>query len=183
MRYLLGFVFSFLLGASAVHGQAIVALRVGDLFELRLSGMPQEYAQEFTAQYAVNPEGSINVPLIGQVKALGLTGSQLEQEIQNKMIADKIFTHPTVLISIVQGNRYVSVSGGVRAPQRLPWSNDLTLSSAIGNCQGLSDFGSGKGVRIIRDGKVAGTFNLKDIQRDPGIDPKLLPGDQVVVRE
>jgi hypothetical protein len=88
-----------------------------------------------------------------------------------------------VLVNVSQATRYVSISGGVRSPQRLSWSSDLTLSSAIGNCQGLSDFGSPKGIRIIREGKVAGTFNLKDIQKDPAVDPKLLPGDQVVVRE
>ena len=98
-------------------------------------------------------------------------------------MAEKIFTHPTVLINVAQSTRYVSISGGVRAPQRLLWSADLTLSSAIGNCGGLSDFGSGRGIRIIRDGKIAGAFDLKLLQKDPSKDPKLMPGDQVLVRE
>ena len=171
------------LAASRLPAQSVATLRTGDVFEMRLSGMPQEFAADFTLQYTVSQDGNVNVPLIGQIKAVGLTSSQLEQTIQGKLISEKIFTHPTVLISVAQANRYVSISGGIRAPQRLSWSTDLTLSSAIGNCQGLSDFGSPKGIRIIRDGKVAGTYNLKDLQKDPSIDPKLLPGDQVVVRE
>jgi len=103
--------------------------------------------------------------------------------VQTKLVADKIFTHPTVVVNVAQANRYVSISGGVRSPQRLSWSSDLSLSSAIGNCQGLSDFGSAKGIRIIREGKIAGTFNLNEIQKDPSKDPKLLPGDQVLVHE
>jgi hypothetical protein len=79
--------------------------------------------------------------------------------------------------------RFVSVSGGVRQPQRLTWSPDLTLGSAIGNCAGLNDFGSPKGVRIIRDGKIFGVFNYNEILKDPSKDQKLLPGDQVLVRE
>jgi hypothetical protein len=75
------------------------------------------------------------------------------------------------------------MSGGIRAPQRLSWSTDLTLSSAIGNCGGLSDFGSPKGIRIIRESKIFGVFNLTEIQKDPAKDPKLLPGDQVLIRE
>jgi protein involved in polysaccharide export with SLBB domain len=98
-------------------------------------------------------------------------------------MADKIFTHPTVLVSIAQATRYVSISGGVRQPQRLSWSADLTLSSAIGNCAGLSDFGSPKGIRIIREGKIVGMYNLTELQKDPSKDPKLLPGDQVLVKE
>lgn len=175
--------FFLLLAGSSLSAQTIATLRSGDVFEMRLSGMPQEYASEFTLQYTVSQDGMVNVPLIGQIRAGGLTSAQLEQSIQNKLMADKIFTRPTVLINVAQANRYVSISGGVRQPQRLAWSSDLTLSSAIGNSGGLSDFGSGKAVRIIREGKVAGTYNLKDVQKDPGLDPKLLPGDQVVVRE
>lgn len=169
--------------AYPANNGTVATLRPGDLFEMRLSGMPAEFAGDFNLQYTVGSEGTVSVPLIGEVRAAGLTASQLERSVESKLVADKIFTHPTVLIGIAQATRYVSVSGGIRQPQRLQWSNDLTLSSAIGNCAGLSDFGSPKGIRIIRDGKIYGVFNLTVLQKDPSQDPKLLPGDQVVVRE
>lgn len=150
---------------------------------MNLSGMPGEFAGDFKLQYTIGQEGTVNVPLIGEVKAAGLTATQLERSVEAKLVGEKIFTHPTVLISIAQTTRYVSVSGGVRQPQRLSWSSDLTLSSAIGNCAGLSDFGSPKNIRIIREGKIFGAFNLTELQKDPSKDPKLLPGDQVLVRE
>jgi polysaccharide export outer membrane protein len=181
-RFLLAFA-ALLLGAvPAVHAQ-FATLRTGDIFEVRLSGMPAEFAADFNLQYTVGQDGMINVPLVGEFKAAGLSPGELERNIQNKLVAEKIFTHPTVLISVAQSTRYVSISGGVRQPQRLAWSTDLTLSSAIGNCAGLSDFGSARGIKIIREGKIAGLFNLKEIQKDPSKDPKLLPGDQVLVRE
>jgi len=158
-------------------------LRTGDVFEVRLSGMPAEFAADFNLQYTIGQDGTINVPLIGEFKVVGLSPAELERNIQNKLIQEKIFTHPTVLVSVAQSTRYVSISGGVRAPQRLSWSSDLTLSSAIGNCGGLGDFGRWGGIRIIREGKIAGVFDLKQIQKDPSKDPKLLPGDQVLVRE
>jgi len=169
--------------ASQAFAQTVATLRTGDIFDMRLSGMPAEFAADFAAQYTVNSEGTVNVPLIGEMKAAGLTAAQLERSIQTKLVAEKIFTRPTVLVNIAQSNRYVSISGGVRAPQRLLWSSDLTLSSGIGNCGGLGDFGNPKGIKIIREGKISGVFNLKDLQADPAKDPKLLPGDQVVVRE
>ncbi|EDY16398.1 polysaccharide export protein [Chthoniobacter flavus Ellin428] len=169
--------------AMPVNNGTIATLRPGDVFEMRLSGMPAEYAGDFNLQYSVGSEGTVSVPLIGEMRAAGLTASQLERQVESKLVNDKIFTHPTVLINIAQATRYVSISGGVRQPQRLSWSNDLTLSSAIGNCAGLSDFGSPKGIRIIREGKIFGMFNLTELQKDPSKDPKLLPGDQVVVRE
>jgi polysaccharide export outer membrane protein len=169
--------------APRLFGQAIATLRTGDMLDMRLGGMPADYAAEFALQYTVGQDGTINVPMIGEIKAAGMTSTQLERTIQNRLMAEKIFTRPTVIISIANVARYVSVSGGVRAPQRLPWNTDLTLSSAIGNCGGLGDFSNGKGIRIIREAKVFGLFNLKEIQKDPAKDPKLLPGDQVVVPE
>lgn len=169
--------------APRVFGQQFATMRTGDMFDMRLSGMPAEYAAEFSLQFTVGQDGTVNVPLIGEMKAAGLTATQLERTMQNKFIADKIFTHPTVIINIAAVARYVSVSGGVRAPQRLQWNPDLTLASAVGNCGGFGDFSSGKGIRIIREAKIFGTFNFKDLQKDPSRDPKLLPGDQVVVPE
>jgi len=158
-------------------------MRTGDIFDMNLSGVPAEFAGDFRLQYTVSTEGTVNIPLIGEVRAAGLTAAQFERNVEAKLVSEKIFTRPTVLINIAQTTRYVSISGGVRQPQRLSWSSDLTLSSAIGNCAGLSDFGSPKGIRIIREGKIFGVFNLTELQKDPSRDPKLLPGDQVLVRE
>jgi polysaccharide export outer membrane protein len=169
--------------AAAVPSGTVAFLRTGDIFEMNLSGMPGEFAGDFKLQYTIGTEGTVNVPLIGEVRAAGLTATQFERSVESKLVSEKIFTHPTVLINIAQTMRYVSISGGVRQPQRLSWSSDLTLSSAIGNCAGLSDFGSPKGIRIIREGKIFGVFNLTELQKDPSKDPKLLPGDQVLVRE
>jgi polysaccharide export outer membrane protein len=163
--------------------QPVPLIRIGDVFEMRLSGMPQDLAAEFAIQYTVGQDGTANIPLIGEMKVSGLSANQAEREIQTKLVAEKIFTHPTVVITIGGAARFVSVGGGVRAPQRLQWSQDLTLRTAIENVGGLDDFGNKKGVRLIRDGKIFQVYNLKDLEKDPSKDPKLLPGDQVFVRK
>jgi protein involved in polysaccharide export with SLBB domain len=163
--------------------QTVPLIRIGDVFEMRLSGMPQDLAAEFAIQYTVGQDGTANIPLIGEMKVSGLSANQAEREIQTKLVSEKIFTHPTVVITIGGAARFVSVGGGVRAPQRLQWSQDLTLHTAIENVGGLDDFGNKKGVRLIRDGKIIQTYNLKDLEKDPSKDPKLMPGDQVYVRK
>ena len=159
------------------------ALRAGDVFDMKVSGVPLEYAQEFSLQITVGQDGNVNMPLIGEVKAMGLTAADLERSLQRRLVAERIFTQPTVIINMVQGVRTVSVNGGVKNPQRLIWSGDLTLGTAIGGCGGLADFGRSSGIRLIRASKLVGTFNLKSIGKDPSLDPKLLPGDQVWVQE
>lgn len=164
--------------APAAFGQA--ALRPNDTFEMALSGMPVDYSAEFRAQYTVGDDGNIHVPYIGTIRAAGLTSSQLARAIERKLVAEKIFTKPTVMLMLAAQSRFVTVGGGVRAPQAVPWSADLTLSSAIKRAGGIGDFGSDKKVKVVREGKV-GVFNLRLSGKDPSQNPKLLPGDEVEV--
>jgi polysaccharide export outer membrane protein len=171
------------LGTPGVFAQGtIVTLRPGDSFEMRLGGVPPELAQDFNITYTVSQEGTVNVPLIGKTRVGGMTPQQVETTIQNRLIAEKLFTHPAVNINSAPNSRFISIGGGVRAPQRLPWAADLTLGSAIQIAGGYSDFGSPKGVRLIRDGRVT-VYDMRVFDKDPSQDPKLLPGDQVIVRQ
>jgi protein involved in polysaccharide export with SLBB domain len=164
--------------------RAAEAFRAGDTFEWRLTGMPADVVQDIAQlQFTIGPEGTVNIPLIGKVKAIGLNATQLSDAIEAKFIADKIFTRPTVIINPTAVQRFVSVSGGVRAPQRLIWTADMTLTSAVGNAGGVSDFGNPNKIILIREGKRLGPYSLKELGKDPSRDPKLLPGDQVNVPE
>ena len=163
---------------------APATLRPGDAFAIRLTGMPPEVVQDIAnIEYTIGPDGTVNIPLIGKTRASGLTATQLEDAIQAKYIADKLFTKPTVIINVAQGQRSVSISGGVKGPGRQPWTGDMTLGTLIGYAGGLGEFTNGKGIRVIREGKIFGLYNFKDISKDPAKDPKLLPADQVIVPE
>jgi protein involved in polysaccharide export with SLBB domain len=178
MRFLLTlFAVSGLLCASGL-GQANATLRSGDMFELRLSGVPAEAAAEFSLLYTVGSDGSVNIPLIKDpVKAEGTTPTQLQRTIESRLVAEKIFTRPTVVINVQNAARTVFVGGNVRAPSRVPWSNDLTVISAINSAGGVSEFAGDK-IRLIRGGKYE-VYSRKSLTRDPANDPKVLPGDQI----
>ncbi len=154
--------------------------RLGDVFEMRLGGVPIEEAQSFAAAYTIGGDGTVNIPLIGQVRAVGLTQNQLERDIESRFIDGKFFRWPTVTINIPNQTRYVTVGGAVRAPNRIGWSADLTLLGAITTCGGPDEFGGDK-VNLIRDGKVT-QYSRKKLQREPALDPKLAPGDRVEIR-
>ena len=166
--------------APAAFAQA--PLRSGDSFEMQLSGMPAEYAMDFRGQYTIGDDGTVSIPLIGPVRAIGLTSSQLARSIEKKLVAEQIFTQPTVMLALPVQSRFVTVGGAVRAPQAVPWSTDMTLSAAIKRAGGTSDFANIKRVRLTRDGKVA-VLDLRRADKDPNQNPKLLPGDEVEVPE
>lgn len=172
--------------AIQLRAEPPVTIRPGDVFDIRLSGVPPDFQQEFNGlQYSVGPDGIVNLPYIGKMKVAGFSSSQFEDQLQAKYVAAKIFTHPIIIISVQQTavQRSVTISGGVKGPGKQPWASDLTLGSAIGSAGGISDFGNPKGIKVVRDGKILGVFNYKDIQLDPSKDIKLVAGDQVIVKE
>ncbi len=180
MRLLAFLLLSAAMGAP-LFAQTIATMRPGDTFEIRLGGVPLELAQEFNAPtYSVSQEGTVNVPLIGEMRVFGLTPTQVEKLIQSKLISEKLFTRPSVNINPSANSRVVTIGGAVRAPQRLVWSPDLTLRSAVDLAGGLSEWGTLKGVRIIRNGQQT-SYDGRKFDKDPSLDPKLLPGDQIVV--
>lgn len=168
-----------LLGAKS-FGQA--TLRPGDVFELRLSGMPLEFAQEFMLNYTVSDDGTVDIPYMGTMRAAGQTVTQFSRGLEKKLVDEKIFTNPTVVLNLQPSSRFITIGGGVRGPGAIPWSQDLTLSTALKRAGGTSDFGSTSKIRVTRDGKVM-VYNLKRAQKDPSQNPKLLPGDEVDVPE
>src|SRR5688500_10032113 len=116
--------------------------RPGDSFEMSLGAVPAETgdAQNFNKMYTIGGDGTINVPFAGVIRAAGLTQSQLEKAIQQRLIDQKIFRWPTITINVPERARLITVGGQVRAPQRTFWSADMTLMSAINAAGGPADF-------------------------------------------
>ena len=158
-----------------------VVLRPNDVLELRMSSMPPEEAQQFSGTaYTVGGDGQVSFPYAGALQAAGRTPSELERALERTLIDKKMFRWPTATINVVNGLRYVVVGGNVRAPNRMPWSADLTLMSGIMAAGGPGDF-AGKKINLIRNGAIT-VYRYDKLQKDPSQDPRLLPGDQVDLR-
>lgn len=175
MRHLIIFVISlFVMFAPGVC--ADTRFRNGDVFELRLSGPPEEFTREFNIVLTVD-EGSVNLPLIGRIQAVGKTSTQLATEVETRLKQAKIFTIANVNITANVGGipRFIIVGGSVRQPGRQQWVADLTLTGAISAAGGPGDF-AGDGMKIVRGG-VAERYSHKAIKRNPALDPKVQPND------
>ena len=153
------------------------ALRVGDMVEIRLAGVPPEEVGTFSAMHTLDEAGMINLPYIGLVKSAGLKANQLQVLIEKRLKEEKIYTQPIVTVVIGNNTRFVNVRGAVRAPQRVPYTADLTLMSAINAAGGFSEF-AGKKVRLARDGKLT-VIDTSRIAKDPSKDFPVQPGDQI----
>ena len=158
-----------------------VVLRPNDVFELRLSGMPPDDAQQFSGTaYTVGGDGNVSIPYAGSLQAAGRTPTEFQNAIERALVDKKIFRWPTANITVSTAVRFVVIGGNVRGPSRMPWSADLTLMSAIAAAGGPSDFAGDK-INLIRGGKIT-QYRYKLLQKEPSQDPRLLPSDQVDLR-
>ena len=155
-----------------VHADSI--FRNGDVFEMRLSGPPDEFTREFNLVLTVD-EGSVSVPLIGHIAAVGKSSTQLASSIERRLKEDKIFTNGNVNITRTSTPRTIIVGGAVRSPGRHPWMPDLTLTGAISAAGGPAEFATDR-MKITRSGKAM-NYSRKAIKKNPALDPKLEPDD------
>ncbi len=178
MRFLpafLALVFAFALSA---HGQA--TLRVGDPVELKISGVPTDEQTQVNNIYTVDAAGTINMPYINKVRAQGLTPSELANAIETTYRSGKIYNNPTITIVMAPTSRFVNVGGAVRSPSRVPFTEDMTLLTAINAAGGFNDFADQRKVRVMRGSNVQ-MYDVRQSRRDPSRDIKLQPGDRIEV--
>lgn len=168
-----------LLGCGASRAQDAV-LRPGDTIEIKLGGVPNEEILAVSGPYTIDGEGFLNLPHIGRVRASSATQAQLQGAIEGAYRSQQIYSNPSITLSIPMQARFVNTGGEVKAPQRVPFTPDITVLSAISASGGFTEFADQTKVRLLRDGRVT-IVNVKDVRRDPSKDIRLKPGDKIEV--
>lgn len=121
------------------------------------------------ATYFVSAEGTIEMPMLGTVKAAGLTTEQLADVLVEKISKD--IDDPTVVVTMV--NFKIDVAGEVANPGRYTITGKrMSILDAISQAGDLTPFGEREKVILIReeDGKrVAYNIDLtkSDILTSP----------------
>ena len=86
---------------------------------------------DLSGKYTVETDGSFTFPLIGRIKAGGLTLRQLEAELRKKL-ADGYFKNPQVSVAVESyRSQRIFIVGEVRSPGTYPLTGDMTLIEAI----------------------------------------------------
>ena len=86
---------------------------------------------DLSGKFTVETDGSFTFPLIGRVKAGGLTLRQFEAEIKKKL-ADGYFKNPQVSVAVeTYRSQRIFIVGEVRNPGTYQLTGDMTLIEAI----------------------------------------------------
>ena len=140
----------------------------------------------------VTDSGDLEVPYYGLVHAASKTSRQLAREIRT-LLERQLYYQATVIIAVEVVNKArvsgkVYVTGQVRnsGGYEIPAGENFTVSKAILNAGGFSDFSDKKNVRLIRktaNGKQTFVINILDIWEKGILDKDLVvqPDDLIVV--
>ena len=141
---------------------------------------------EISKTVPVRPDGMISLPLLGEIKARGLTPVQLEDQISDSL--KKIMSDPQVTVIVNQVNSLTfNIMGQVGRPGYFPLTRPLTVLDAIALCGGFRDFAKQKKIYVLRtspDGKQQRLkFNYKEVIKGKNMaqNIQLQPHDTLVV--
>ncbi len=118
-------------------------LDTGDKLRVFVYGQPN-----LSRIYTVDHAGIITVPLIGAVKARGLTTTSLEGSIRSQLGAEFV-RNPHVTVDIQQ-NRPFFILGEVRNAGQYPYVSGMTVETAVAIAGGYSERASDRKFRISR---------------------------------
>jgi len=133
----------------------------------------------------VRVDGYISLPLINEVKAVGLTPLQLKEEITKKL--KEFIETPNVSVTVTEANSFkIFVSGQVRTPGVIRLRSETTLLQLIPMVGGFTDWANQKKILIIRkeEGKEKRmTINYKRIVDGKDLNSNIIlkSGDTIIV--
>jgi polysaccharide export outer membrane protein len=116
--------------------------RIGpkDVLSITVFGEPDLTGKSYT----VDGDGMFSFPMVGRVKAAGLTVPQLEQELRHKLVPD-YFKNPQISINIDQYvSQQIMVSGAVGHPGPQPYTGGLRLLAVLAQAGGTLPSAAGQ---------------------------------------
>ena len=135
-----------------------------------------------SGEFAVRPDGGVNLPTIGEVSAAGRTLGQLTEELRPRYGA--AFTNASVNVSVIPAPVRVNVVGEVKTPASYELSRDRSVTAALAAAGWLTEFADRDRILVIRrNPSKRFRFSVRDITKpnDTVAQFRLLDGDVIVV--
>ncbi len=122
----------------------------------------------------IAPNGTISMPLIGQVKVAGLTAEQAAEKITD-LLKDGYLKKPAVTVSVIE-YRLFYVNGEVKRPGGYGYRDGLTVHKAVTLAGGFSERADPDKITLMHEGS-------KEEVNDVKLTDPVRPGDIITVEE
>lgn len=112
-------------------------------------------AQEFSKEVTVQPDGSIEIPMLGAMRVQGMKTSELEKLLTSKFA--RYVSNPSITLNIRKfSSSRVAIIGQARSTGYYEYREGMRLLDLIAQAGGEQDYAEGKKVRIFRKVKADG---------------------------
>lgn len=155
-------------------------LRHGDLIQISVWG-----EDKMQKESLVLPDGSITYPLAGRVEVIGLTSTEAEKKIAEKLKTYLPDPQVSVVIAKIEGNM-AHVLGKVLKPGQVHMTGPTTVLDAISVAGGLDKFADRSEIKVLRttsQGQKTIPVHYDQLIKGDHLENNitLMPGDTILV--
>ena len=119
--------------------------------------------------------GTIQYPVLGEIRIMGLTMGELEQKITSGL-KGRYLVNPRVMVNIDEYRPFF-INGEVYRPGGYPYVPGLTVLKAVSLAGGFKDRASKSKIYVIRDG------DSNQERKKVELDTRIFPGDILTIEE
>ena len=123
-------------------------LQAGDTAKVTIYG-----EDALSSSYTINPAGDVVIPLVGTIRAAGLTRTELEREITRRYASGKYLQDPKVTVDVISFLP-IYVLGETLRPGAYPYSSGLNVLTAVTLAGGFTYRASKTSVLIEHAGEA-----------------------------
>lgn len=152
-------------GGAAACGSNLPYVWVGEVPVERLGGPVEDrigvddliairvYAQEpMSARGHVRPDGTLSMPLLGEVPVAGKRPTELSRELEDQLKTRGFAVAPSVSVAIEEtAPLRITFVGEVRRPGTIKLEGPVNVVQGIANAGGLTEFASGSRIFVVRN--------------------------------
>ena len=132
---------------------------LAELFNLsisanRIGSTSKQNSSQQMSCYTVAKDGTVDVPVLGKVKAAGMTREEVAENVKNQLISQNLLKDATVTVEFE--NLHYSVMGEVNSPGQFSIDRDrISLLDALSSAGDLTIYGRRDNIMVMRleDGK------------------------------
>jgi polysaccharide export outer membrane protein len=151
---------------------AAPAYRLGPGDKLKVTTYGED---QLTGEFAVGPEGDVSLPLVGSVKAAGLTTSEFARAVEQAE-GPRFVSNPRVSVEVTAFRPFY-ILGEVNHPGQFPFVQGMTVMDAVATASGFTYRANIHKVRIRHSGESA------DHEERVTASTMVQPGDTIWVNE
>lgn len=123
-----------------------IKINPGDVVSIAVFPV-EEYSREVTVQ----PDGKIELPLIGSITVKGLTSAQLQDLLQQKY--SRFVANPQITVNVRRfAGRRVAIIGEIRSPGFYEYREGMRILELVSTAGGLGENAKASKLRVLRPG-------------------------------